>query len=108
MIARDHAPAVARRERGASSASVRKGEATRRRLIIAAEELFAELGVDAVSVRSINQAAGLGSASVHYHFGSKEALLDAVLLDHGRGVREAILRRTRDLAAAQEAPTARQ
>jgi AcrR family transcriptional regulator len=49
------------------------------RLLAAAEALIAEHGVDAVSVRSVNAAAGANVAAVHYHFGSKEALVDAVL-----------------------------
>ena len=61
-----------------------------------------------MSIRAINHAAGLGSASVHYHFGSKDALLEAVLLDQGLGVRERIRQRTRALAAAPDAPTARE
>lgn len=52
----------------------------------AAERLFAEQGVEAVSVRAINAAAGLAPAAVHYHFGSKDALLDAVLIRRGREV----------------------
>lgn len=49
------------------------------RLLDAAEALFAERGVDAVSVRAVNAAAGVNVAAVHYHFGSKEALVEAVL-----------------------------
>ncbi|MFN8628716.1 MAG: helix-turn-helix domain-containing protein [Candidatus Binatia bacterium] len=45
----------------------------------AAEELFATFGVEGVSIRSINAAAGLAAPSVHYHFGSKDDLLSAVL-----------------------------
>ncbi|MEU6379443.1 TetR/AcrR family transcriptional regulator [Streptomyces sp. NPDC046909] len=62
------------------------GEATRATLMDAAERLFAEQGVEAVSVRAVNAAAGLAPAAVHYHFGTKEALLDAVLLRRGREV----------------------
>src|SRR5436190_3123295 len=91
-----------------AASSAGKGAATRRRLIGASERLFAEHGIDAVSIRAINHAAGLGSASVHYHFGSKDALVEAVLFEHGLGVRERILDRTRTLAAAPEPPTARQ
>ena len=40
----------------------RQGNATRAKLVKTAEKLFAELGVDAVSVRSVNAAAGLGAA----------------------------------------------
>lgn len=52
---------------------------TEQRLLAAAERLFAEHGVDGVSLRAVMQAAGANVASVHYHFGSKDALLDAVV-----------------------------
>lgn len=48
---------------------------TRERIIHAALTLFGERGVDAVSLREITSAAGVNSAALHYHFGSKEALL---------------------------------
>ena len=48
-------------------------------LIEAAESLFAEQGVEAVSTRMIGAAIGsLNTNVVAYHFGSKEALVDAV------------------------------
>lgn len=52
---------------------------TRERLLDVAENLFAEHGYDTVSVRAINSAAGMNPAAVHYHFGSKEALVAALL-----------------------------
>jgi AcrR family transcriptional regulator len=52
---------------------------TASRLLDAAEELIAARGVDGASVRAVNTAAGANVAAVHYHFGSKEALVDAVL-----------------------------
>jgi AcrR family transcriptional regulator len=55
------------------------GEGTERRLIAAAERLFADHGVGAVSLRGVMHAAGTNVAAVHYHFGSKQALLEAVL-----------------------------
>ena len=51
---------------------------TRDRLLDAAEELFAKHGYSDVSTRTIADEAKANSAAVHYHFGSKEALLDAV------------------------------
>jgi AcrR family transcriptional regulator len=52
---------------------------TRRQLIIAAERLYAERGIEGVSLREINLAAGQRNTSAaHYHFGSKEALVDAI------------------------------
>jgi AcrR family transcriptional regulator len=49
-------------------------------LIIAAERLFAEHGLDAVSTRQIARAAGqANTAAVHYWFGSREMLVEAIL-----------------------------
>jgi AcrR family transcriptional regulator len=55
------------------------GEETRRRILIAAEQLFAERGISSTSLRALTRAAGVNLAAVNYHFGSKEALLDAVI-----------------------------
>ena len=44
-----------------------------------AEELFATQGIDAVSLRQINEELGLSPAAVHYHFKNKALLLNAVL-----------------------------
>ncbi|MGV9412603.1 TetR/AcrR family transcriptional regulator [Nocardia sp. NPDC003693] len=54
---------------------------TRQKLLAVAERLLLESGYDAVSVRAVNAAAGMNPASVHYHFGSKEALVAALLED---------------------------
>lgn len=47
---------------------------TREKLMGAAEQLFAERGVEAVSIRDIAAAAGVNSALIAYHFGGKEEL----------------------------------
>jgi len=52
---------------------------TRTNLLDAAEHLFAHEGVDRASLRAITQAANANLAAVHYHFGSKEALVREVL-----------------------------
>ena len=51
------------------------GEATRDRVFLAAERLFARDGFQAVSVRDITAEAGVNLAAVNYHFGSKDGLL---------------------------------
>ncbi len=56
----------------------RKAE-TRARLLAAAAELFAEQGIDAVSVDAVAEAAGRTSGAVYAHFGSKQGLLLALL-----------------------------
>ena len=52
---------------------------TRTRILDAAEALFAERGFESVSLRHITAAADVNLASVNYHFGSKEALIDEVI-----------------------------
>src|SRR5450759_4641544 len=56
----------------------RKAE-TRARLLSAAADLFAEQGIDAVSVDAVAEAAGRTSGAVYAHFGSKQGLLLALL-----------------------------
>jgi len=51
----------------------------RETLLDCAEQLFAEHGLDGTSLRAINAKAGLSAAALHYHFGSKEALVEAIL-----------------------------
>ncbi len=53
---------------------------TKERILDAAERLFAEQGYAATSLRSIIAGAGVNLAAVHYHYHSKEALLEAVIL----------------------------
>lgn len=55
------------------------GQSARDRLLAVAERLFLESGYDKVSVRAINTAAGMNPAAVHYHFGSKDAMVAALL-----------------------------
>ncbi len=65
-----------------TSAKPPRRENTKIKLIRAAERLFAENGLGAVSVRDITRAAGARNESaLHYHFGSKEALIRAVFAD---------------------------
>lgn len=67
----------------------RDATVTRERLLRAGERLFAQHGVDGVRVREINQMAGQrNSSALHYHFGSRAGLLDAIR-DRHRGPIEA-------------------
>lgn len=51
---------------------------TKERLLDAAERLFAAEGFAATSLRDITAAADANLASVNYHFGGKEGLLEAI------------------------------
>jgi AcrR family transcriptional regulator len=53
---------------------------TKQKILDAAERLVAEQGYAATSLRQIISEAGVNLAAVHYHFGSKEELLDGVVM----------------------------
>jgi len=79
------------------------GTDTRLRLLFAAEKLFAERGIEAVSLREINIAAGQkNSGATHYHFGSKDGLIEAIFQYRHAGTYE----RRRELADRIEADAA--
>ena len=62
--------------------------ATKERILDAAERLFADSGFAATSLRDITGEADVNVASVNYHFGSKEALLSAILERRFRPINE--------------------
>lgn len=95
--------------RNAKAAGVASGERvvrsdtseTRLALIHAAERLFAEQGLQRTSLRQINQEAGQRNESaIHYHFGSREAVIAAILDLRTKPVNE---ERLRMLNAARDA-----
>lgn len=51
---------------------------TKEAILDAAEAVFAEVGFEKASIRQIVAKAGVNLAAVHYHFGSKDALVEAV------------------------------
>ncbi|MBB5998185.1 TetR family transcriptional regulator [Streptomonospora salina] len=80
--------------------------ATRERIITAAERLFAERGVVAVSNRQISEAAGQGNnTAVSYHFGAKEELVRAIVRRHAEPIeraRVALLARERGCGSVRD------
>lgn len=60
----------------------------RQRLMDASEQLFAEHGWNAVSIRTIVAAAGVNLAALHYHFGSKEQLLSEIFTARAKPIAE--------------------
>ncbi|MEJ1959164.1 MAG: TetR/AcrR family transcriptional regulator [Nitrosomonadales bacterium] len=65
---------------------------TRERILDAAERLFMEQGYEATSTRGVTSKAGVNLAAVNYHFGSKEALMQAVLQRRLEGINRERLR----------------
>jgi AcrR family transcriptional regulator len=53
---------------------------TKQKILDAAERLIAERGYSATSLRHIIAEAGVNLAAIHYHFGTKEDLLDELIL----------------------------
>jgi AcrR family transcriptional regulator len=70
--------------------------ANRRRVLIAAEEVFAEQGLDA-STEEIARRAGVGAGTVFRHFPTKRELVESTLLEHFAIV-------TEEARAAEAAP----
>jgi AcrR family transcriptional regulator len=66
--------------RGCSDAGVAGvTRSPKEQIVLVAERLIADHGVDGVSLRQISAAAGNGNNSaVHYHFGSKDKLIRAI------------------------------
>ena len=87
-----------------------------------AETLFARTGIDAVSLNEINKVAGQRNTSaIHYHFGNKEGLIQAIVYEHYADIDEQInvlldeyekqpknKQNCRDLISALVTPFARQ
>ena len=53
-----------------------------------AEKLFAEKGFDGTSIRDISKEANINVAMVSYYFGSKEKLLETLILHKTSGLKE--------------------
>lgn len=59
--------------------SAQRGEETRRRVLNAALEIFANVGYEAAHTRQIAEQAGVKLPAIAYYFGSKEGLFRAVV-----------------------------
>lgn len=72
-------------------------KASRRTLLTAARELFAEGGPDALTIVGVAKRAGLNRSTAYQHFRSREELTQAVAEEFAREIQET-LREPRDLA----------
>ena len=80
---------------------------TPQRMLKAATALFAERGVEKASLRELTQLAEVNLAAVNYHFGSKDALVEAVFEDLARRVNAMRLRNLQVVLDAADAQAAR-
>jgi AcrR family transcriptional regulator len=95
---------------GAQTASAPRrstsSELTRNVLVSTAETLFAERGLEGVSLAEINRKAGQRNATaLHYHFGGKDGLIQAIFDKHRPRVNQL---REQMIDALPEVPTLEQ
>jgi AcrR family transcriptional regulator len=86
--------------------SVKPQHETRTKILDAAEELFMQHGFEGTSMRTLTSKAGVNLAAVNYHFGSKDALIEAVFrrrLDPMNAARIAELDRLESAGPAPDA-----
>lgn len=84
-------PAPAKKKAASSSAAPQRaprpdGAATRLHLLETAGQVFAERGFADATSKEICERAGTPMASVNYHFGSRDALYEAVLIEAHRHI----------------------
>lgn len=68
----------------------KRGEATRGRLLEAAEAVFAEQGYHEASIVKITERAGIGLGTFYLYFDSKQTIFEALVIDLNRRVRHAM------------------
>ena len=67
-----------------------RGAATRRRLLEAAAQVFAELGYHEASIVKITEAAGVAQGTFYLYFAGKRQIFDELVLDLNHRVRQAM------------------
>src|SRR3954447_1557764 len=77
------------RPHGYGVAVARTAHDTRDKLITIGQHLFAEQGVFRVPLRTVIERAGQKNTSaLHYHFGGREGLLNAIIERHNDGIED--------------------
>lgn len=68
----------------------KRGEATRRKLLEAAEEVFAGVGYHEASIVKITERAGIGLGTFYLYFDSKQQIFEELVVDLNRRVRHSM------------------
>ena len=79
--------------------SLRKSDVTRQRILAAAARVFRDHGYAGTRLTDIAAEAGMKAGSMYYHFDSREALVEEVIIVGTRRTHEAGLDRLRTLSA---------
>ncbi|HEY6531366.1 MAG TPA: TetR family transcriptional regulator [Acidimicrobiales bacterium] len=86
-----------------------RGDATRELILLTAERLFAERGIEAVPLRDIGVAAGQkNNVAVQYHFGDRESLVTAIAAYRADFMSDHLNEVVADLASEAGPPTVEQ
>lgn len=86
-----------------------RATSTQEAILVAAERLYAEHGMFAVSNRQVSEAAGQGNnAAVGYHFGTKADLVRAIEHKHRRPVEQLREQMVTELHDSKESPDMRE
>lgn len=96
---------------GASSSTqgrplTKRGEATRTKLLTAAEAVFAESGYHEASIVKITERAGVGLGTFYLYFESKQVIFEALVIDLNRRVRHSMTEAMRGASTRLEAERA--
>lgn len=68
----------------------KRGEATRRRILEAAEQVFAEHGYHEASIVKVTEEAGVALGTFYLYFDSKQAVFEALVIDLNTRVRQSM------------------
>lgn len=94
---------VAKNGTGSLAPVTARGEATRRRILDAAEEVFGELGYHEASVSEITRRAGVAQGTFYIYFNSKRETFVELVEDIGERLRAATSAAIRDSATRLDA-----
>ncbi|HNN98130.1 TetR/AcrR family transcriptional regulator [Haliangium sp. UPWRP_2] len=78
------------------------GKATREQIIAVTLQAIQKEGLAALTIRQIAEQAGVNVAAVNYHFGSKDALVNEVLVELTAGLRHAFAGLSEEEVSARE------
>ncbi|UUT35470.1 TetR/AcrR family transcriptional regulator [Microbacterium elymi] len=84
----------------------KRGEATRRRLLEAAEEVFAAQGYHEASIVKITERAGIGLGTFYLYFDSKKKIFEDLVVDLNQRVRHSMAQAMADAGSRLDAERA--
>ncbi|MDH5784515.1 MAG: TetR/AcrR family transcriptional regulator [Chromatiales bacterium] len=76
---------------------MKKGEANRKRIVDAANQLFYHKGYNQTAFSEVADASGIPKGNFYYYFRSKEELLEAVIDDRLAGIKQMLAEWQRDI-----------